>query len=150
MKEEKKKQECKTTTEDWKRIFMEALIIRKNFRLIFRPKGIKFGENSATVLIDLDSYRNFFVGDLCTVVSKRWYVYEEGQSIPLDFKAEYRIVAFVKLMGSLREGTGTKIEDIFCVLSKEKGSSASDYSIQTENDLPSSPILLFWVGGLRK
>lgn len=155
MKEEQKRKESKLEAEDWKRKFLkgflEQLIVRRTFHLFFRPKGIKFEEGLARVLTDSDAYGGFSIGDVCVLKDRQWYIDEGEKCVSISSDVQYRIVAFIELIGHpkspIKIENRIKIEGKFCVLFKKKGLS---YSIQALDDRPLSPILLFWVGGLEK
>jgi len=152
MKErEEKKEKCEIMLEDYKRMFIEELIARRVFRLIFRPAGVKFEEGSAIVLMDVDTHNGFSIGDLCAPRLNRWHIYATGDEfISYSFSGRYRIAAFVSLTGRLKPiGVSSnitsriKIKDMFCVLYEEN-------TIKTVDKRPLSPILLFWLKGLER
>ena len=156
MKEKKdERRGCKLGREEWKREFLkkflEQLIVRRTFCLFFKPKGVKFEIGSARVLTDLDVYKDFSVGDVCFLKDSQWHINEGEKCVSISSCVQHRIAAFVELIGHPKSPVEIenriKIEGKFCVLFRKEELS---YSIQTLDDRPLSPILLFWVGGLER
>ncbi len=141
----------KETKENLRNSVLEALKVSKKVQLLDRPEGIRYGEDEAVFRRDLDTYKGFSVGDLCSpIIPESLKITHEGL---ID---RCVIAAFIEMTGWVIGARKIRTRDIFCVLAYSPLDSPPPFEPQNwiaRITMPPScktPILLFPVEKVKK